>query len=42
MRKLLVALFLMLIIGIGVVGFNYEHEPNEIVDDNNHSTTIIS
>jgi hypothetical protein len=42
MRKLLVALFAVLIIGIGVVGLNHEPEPSEILEDNSHTTTITS
>jgi hypothetical protein len=42
MRKILVALFAVLIIGTGVIGMNHEPEPDEIMDDDTHTTTITS
>ena len=42
MRKLLVALFAVIIIGTGIVGINHDPEQNEIVEDNTHDTTIQS
>ncbi|WP_276245322.1 hypothetical protein [Virgibacillus profundi] len=44
MKKVLVGLFAVLIIGFGVVGFSQMNDgPNEIVDDEkNHTMTIKS
>ena len=42
MRKLLVALFAVLIIGTGIVGMTHEPEPNEIMEDESNTTTISS
>ncbi|WP_165768006.1 hypothetical protein [Virgibacillus indicus] len=41
MKKILVALFAIFIIGFGFIGYSQMNDvPNEIVDEDNHSTTI--
>ncbi|GAB3792811.1 hypothetical protein [Virgibacillus kimchii] len=42
MRKLLVVLFAVLIIGTGIFGLNHDPAPNEIMEDPAHTTTISS
>ena len=44
MKKILVALFAIFIIGFGFIGYSQINDgPSEIVDDeNNHTTTIRS
>lgn len=42
MRKLLVALFAVVIIGTGIVGMTHEPEPNEIMEDESNTTIISS
>lgn len=43
MKKILVALFIVIILGIGIVGYvQANDQPNEVVDDDNHSITVES
>ncbi|WP_430790017.1 hypothetical protein VBD025_05370 [Virgibacillus flavescens] len=42
MKKLLVALFLMLIIGFGIIGYTQAVDPNQTIEeDTNQSSTKI-
>lgn len=40
--QLLVVLFAVLNIGTGIVGVNHAPQPDEILEENNHSRTILS
>ncbi|WP_010648484.1 hypothetical protein [Oceanobacillus massiliensis] len=41
MRKILLALFVTIILGIGIVGYNNLHdEPNEVIEEKGYSTEI--
>jgi hypothetical protein len=40
MKKLLVGLFLVLILGIGVFGYNHSDPAGEVVEQNNYSAAI--
>ncbi|WP_267886914.1 hypothetical protein [Oceanobacillus damuensis] len=41
MRKVLLALFAMIIVGIGIAGYNdYTEEPNEVIEEKGYSTEI--
>ncbi|WP_373894095.1 hypothetical protein ACUL41_01750 [Virgibacillus natechei] len=43
MKKVLVALFIVMILGIGIVGYVQSvNQPAEVIEDNNHSTRITS
>ncbi|MFC2948993.1 hypothetical protein [Virgibacillus sediminis] len=41
MRKVLLALFILIIVGVGLTGYAESNDkPVEVIDDHNHSTTI--
>jgi hypothetical protein len=41
MRKVLLALFAIIILGIGIVGYNdITDKPNEVINEKGHSTEI--
>jgi len=40
MRKLLVSLFAVLIIGVGIVGMNHDPEPDEIMEEKDHTMPV--
>ncbi|MEC5424377.1 hypothetical protein QGM71_12830 [Virgibacillus sp. C22-A2] len=42
MKKVLIALFAVLIISFGIFGYTKADETNEIINENGHSTTITS
>lgn len=43
MKKSLIALFIVIISAIGIVGYTQPFDgPNEVIEENNHSTTINS
>lgn len=43
MKKVLVALFITIILGVGIMGYvQVVDQPAEVIEDNNHSTRITS
>ncbi|GAB3048445.1 hypothetical protein [Virgibacillus ainsalahensis] len=43
MKKILVGVFVVIILSVGVLGYNeINNSPVKVIEDNNHSTTITS